>query len=41
MIVLSQLAHGPDVHFLSTLGHAPELETLDHSPSQFCHGYTS
>jgi hypothetical protein len=41
VIVLRQLAHRPDVHLLSPLRQAPELETLDHSLTKFGHGYTS
>jgi hypothetical protein len=41
VIVLRQLAHGPDVHLLCALGQAPELESLDHSLTKFGHGYTS
>ena len=41
VIVLRQLAHSSDVHLLSAFRQAPELETLDHSLSQCCHGYTS
>ena len=41
VIVLSQLAHGPDVHLLRTLRQAPELKALDHSLAKLGHGYTS
>jgi hypothetical protein len=36
-----QLAHGPDVTLLRAFGQASKLQTLDHSLSQFSHGYTS
>jgi hypothetical protein len=39
--VFRQLAHCPDVTLLSAFGQASKLETLDHSLSQFGHGYTS
>jgi len=39
--VFRQLAHCPDVTLLSACGQASKLETLDHSLSQFGHGYTS
>jgi len=41
VIVFRQLPHGPDVTFLRAFGQAFKLETLDHSLSQFGHGYTS
>jgi hypothetical protein len=41
VIVFAQLAHGSNVRFLSPLREASELKTLDHSLSQFGHGYTS
>jgi hypothetical protein len=39
--MFGQLAHGSGVGFLSSLREAAELQTLDHSLSQFGHGYTS
>jgi hypothetical protein len=39
--VFRQLAHCPDVTLLSAFGQASKLKTLDHSLSQFGHGYTS
>ena len=39
--MFAELAHCPDVAFLGTFGEAAELETLDHSLSQFSHDYTS
>jgi hypothetical protein len=41
VIVFAQLAHGSNVRFLSPLREASELQTLDHSLSQFSHGDTS
>lgn len=41
VIMFAQLAHGSNVRFLSPLREASELKTLDHSLSQFGHGYTS
>ena len=41
LIVFAQLAHGSNVRFLSSLRETSELQTLDHSLSQFSHGYTS
>jgi hypothetical protein len=41
MIMCGQLAHGSGVRFLSSLRQTAELQTLDHSLSQFAHGYTS
>src|SRR5229473_7580102 len=41
VIVFRQLAHCPDVTLLSAFGQASKLETLDHSLTQFGHGYTS
>src|SRR3990172_9547064 len=39
--MFAELAHGSDVRLLSALREASELQTLDHSLSQFSHGYTS
>ena len=36
-----QLAYGSGVRLLSSLRQTAELQTLDHSLSQFAHGYTS
>ena len=36
-----QLAHCPHVTVLRTLGQTAQLQTLDHSLSQFSHGYAS
>ncbi len=36
-----QLAHGSGIRLLSSLRETAELQTLDHSLSQFSHGYTS
>jgi hypothetical protein len=41
LVMLSELPDGPNVGFLSALGEASELKRLDHSLSQFGHGYTS
>ena len=41
MIMCGQLAYGTGVGFLSSLRQTAELQTLDHSLSQFSHGYTS
>src|SRR6266849_8676394 len=41
MIMCGQLAHGSGVRLLSSLRQTAELQTLDHSLSQFAHGYTS
>jgi hypothetical protein len=41
MIVCGQLAYGSGVCLLSSLRQTAELQTLDHSLSQFAHGYTS
>jgi hypothetical protein len=35
------LPHCPHVTLLSALGQPAQLQTLDHSLSQFSHGYTS
>src|SRR2546425_1154852 len=40
-IVLSELPDRPNIGFLSSLREASELQTLDHSLSQFGHNYTS
>src|SRR6266567_3875515 len=39
--MFAELAHGSEVRLLSALREASELQTLDHSLSQFSHGYTS
>jgi len=41
MIMCGQLAYGSGVCLLSSLRQTAELQTLDHSLSQFAHGYTS
>ncbi len=41
VIMFGELAHCPDIAFLRTLGQPAQLQTLDHSLSQFGHGYTS
>jgi hypothetical protein len=41
VIMFGQLPHGPHVTLLSALGQTAQLQTLDHSLSQFSHGYTS
>jgi hypothetical protein len=41
VIMFGQLPHCPHVSFLCTLGQAAQLQTLDHSLSQFSHGDTS
>jgi len=41
MIMCGQLAYGSGIRLLSTLRQTAELQTLDHSLSQFAHGYTS
>jgi hypothetical protein len=41
MIMCGQLAYGSGVRLLSSLRQPAELQTLDHSLSQFGHGYTS
>jgi hypothetical protein len=40
-VVFGKLVHGPDVHFLSGFGQAPELKVLDHSFFEICHGLAS
>jgi hypothetical protein len=39
--VFFELAHCPEVGFLCTLGHAPELKILHHSLLKLCHDYAS
>jgi len=41
MIMCGQLAYRSGVRLLSSLCETAELQTLDHSLSQFRHGYTS
>jgi hypothetical protein len=41
VIMCGELAHGSDVSLLGSLRETSELKTLDHSLSQFGHGYTS
>ena len=41
VIMFGQLAYGSGVRLLSSLRQTAELQTLDHSLSQFGHGYTS
>jgi hypothetical protein len=41
VIMCGELADGTNVRLLSPLRETSELETLDHSLSQFGHGYTS
>jgi hypothetical protein len=39
--VFRELAYCPDVTFLRAFGQAAQLQTLDHSLSQFSHSYAS
>ena len=41
VIVISELPDRPNIGFLSSLREASELQTLDHSLSQFGNNYTS
>jgi hypothetical protein len=41
LVMLGELPDGPKAGFLRALGEASELKRLDHSLSQFGHGYTS
>jgi hypothetical protein len=39
LVVIGELANSSNICFLSALGEAPELKTLDHSLSKFSHSY--
>jgi hypothetical protein len=41
VVMLRQLADGPDVHLLGPCGQATELQVFDHPLAQLSHGYAS
>ena len=41
VVMLRQLADGPDIHLLGPCGQASELQVFDHPLAQLSHGYTS
>jgi len=41
MVMCRQVAHGPDIHLLGSLGQAAEWEILDQTLAQWGQGYTS